>query len=130
MSDTGEQEGREQPTPEAEQDSAATAAEKGVVDKAAGAGQKALNDLGDTVDGLVADAPDLWDKTKKAAGGVADEVREKGPGIWGQMKGLASDAAARFDEAFKSGSGDEQKPEQTEAEEPAADDAEREDDST
>lgn len=128
MSDMGKKEGAEPQTPSPEQDAAGTEEGKGTFEKATDASQQALNDLGDAVDDLVAEAPDLWDKTKKAAGGVADEVKEKGPGIWDQMKGLASDAAKRFDEGFKGESSDAPKPEEEDAGAPTSAEDEQTDD--
>jgi enoyl-CoA hydratase/carnithine racemase len=102
--------------------SEAEAEKAGLVDRATQVGREALDEIGNVFEEIVAEAPNLWEKTRRAAESVAAEVQEKGPGLWEQAKALAADAADRFDEAF-SGQGENEKPAPEDPDEASPDEA-------
>lgn len=70
---------------------------KSMAERAGEAGREVIEEVGQVVDEIVAEAPSLWEKTKRAAGGAAAEVQEKGPGLWEHVKSVASETAEAFD---------------------------------
>ena len=73
---------------------------KSMAERAGEVGREVVEEVGQLVDEVVAEAPGLWERTKRAAVGAAAEVQEKGPGLWEHVKSVASETAKAFDRGF------------------------------